>query len=291
MIRKDSKIVVTGVKGQLGYDCVRELNSRGYENVVGIDIEDLDITDEAAVHAFIEKEKPAAIMHNAAWTAVDKAEEFKEKVYAVNCLGPKYLAEAAEKVGASMIYISTDYVFPGTGEKPYEPTDPTGPKSTYGRTKLQGEDFVRAALPRHFVVRISWAFGKNGNNFVRTMLRLAETHDQLTVVGDQIGSPTYTRDLARLLVDMLETDKYGTYHATNEGFVSWAGFAKKIFELTGKDVVVHPVTTEEYKKINPAQTDRPLNSRMSKKCLVDAGFKPLPSWEDALIRYLKEMDI
>ena len=283
------RILVTGVKGQLGYDCVKELKSRGYDDVLGIDIVDLDITDEKAVHAYVANYKPDVIMHNAAWTAVDKAEEFKDKVYAVNSLGPKYLAEAAAEVGAKIVYISTDYVFPGTGDKPYEPDDPTGPSSVYGSTKLEGEKFVKSANPKHFIVRISWVFGKNGNNFIKTMLRLAETKTELSVIRDQIGSPTYTVDLARLLVDMIETEEYGTYHATNEGFCSWAEFAEEIFRQANKPVIVHPVTTEQYLKFVPNQAKRPLNSRMSKAKLTAKGFKPLPSWQDALARYLKEI--
>ncbi len=283
------RFLVTGVKGQLGFDCVRELRSRGFDDVIGVDIEDLDITDEKAVHKLVNEMKPDVIMHNAAWTAVDKAEQFKYAVYKVNALGPKYLAEAAKEVGAKIIYISTDYVFPGDGESFYAPEDPVGPKSTYGLTKWQGEEFVRT-YDKHFIVRISWVFGLNGNNFIKTMLRLSETHKELTVVDDQIGSPTYTADLARLLVDMALTDKYGTYHATNEGVCSWAEFAKEIFKVAGKDVIVHPVTTEEYKKINPNQTDRPLNSRMSKDKLEANGFARLPKWEDALVRYVRELN-
>lgn len=283
------RILVTGVKGQLGFDCLRELSSRGYEDVLGIDIDQLDITDEKAVGEFIASYRPDVIMHNAAWTAVDKAEQFADKVYAVNALGPKYLAQEAAKIGAKIICISTDYVFPGTGTKPYEVSDPTGPASVYGSTKLAGERFVIDENPKHFIVRISWAFGLNGNNFIKTMLRLGETHDQLNIVDDQIGSPTYTKDLARLLVDMIETEKYGVYHATNEGFCSWAEFAKEIFAQAGKNVTVNPVSTAEYMKLNPNQASRPLNSRMSKKSLLDAGFKPLPTWQDALHRYLEEL--
>ena len=283
------RFLVTGVKGQLGYDVVRELRSRGFDDVIGIDIEELDITDEKAVHAYVNSCKPDVIFHNAAWTAVDKAEQNKELVYKVNALGPKYLSEAAKEIGAKIVYISTDYVFPGDGERFYEPNDPVGPKSTYGLTKWQGEEFVRA-YNKHFIVRISWVFGINGNNFVKTMLRLSRTHKELNVVDDQIGSPTYTFDLARLLVDMALTDEYGTYHATNEGICSWAEFTKEIFALSGKDVVVHPVMTEEYKKLNPNQTNRPLNSRLSKDKLDQCGFKRLPDWKDALRRYLKELE-
>ena len=288
--KSKAKILVTGVKGQLGFDCVKELEKRGYKNVLGIDIAELDITNEEAVHAFIKNYKPDVVMHNAAWTAVDKAEEMKDLVYKVNALGPKYIAEACKEVGAKMVYISTDYVFDGKGDIPFEVDSPKSGLSTYGKTKSEGEDFVKSINEKHFIVRISWVFGINGNNFVKTMLKLADSgKTELNIVSDQIGSVTYTADLARLLVDMIETDKYGVYHATNEGFISWAEFAKKIFELAGKKVKVNPVTTIEYKKMVPNQTDRPLNSRMSKASLDEAGFKRLPYWVDALERYLAEI--
>ena len=292
MIDRDSKILVTGVKGQLGYDCLRELSKRGYRNVLGIDRDELDITDEKAVRAFIRAYRPSVIMHNAAYTAVDKAESNKEAVYAVNALGPKYIAEAAKEVDAKMVYISTDYVFDGKGETPFEVDSPKGGLSTYGKTKGEGEDFVRSVLSKHFIVRISWVFGVNGNNFVKTMLNLADSgKKELCVVDDQIGSVTYTLDLARLLVDMIETEKYGVYHATNEGYLSWKEFAEEIFKLAHKDVTVHGVSTEEYKRMVPNQTDRPLNSRMSKASLDKAGFKRLPDWKDALVRYLEELHV
>ena len=290
MITKDSKILVTGVKGQLGFDCVRELKERGYKNVLGIDKEQLDITDEAKVLDFIMDYHPDVVMHNAAWTAVDKAEQMPDAVYKVNALGPKYLAEACKEVGATMFYISTDYVFDGKGTKPFEVDDPKDGLSVYGKTKSQGEDFVRGALTKYFIIRISWVFGINGHNFIRTMLKLAETHKELNVVYDQVGSPTYTYDLSKLMCDMMVTDRYGVYHATNEGFTDWASFAKEIFRQAGKEVIVHPVTTEEYKKLVPNQADRPLNSRMSKKSLDEAGFHRLPSWQDALRRYLLELE-
>ena len=290
MLDKNAKILVTGVKGQLGFDCVRELTERGYTNVWGIDLAELDITDEVAVHKLINEYKPEVVMHNAAWTAVDKAEEMKDKVYAVNALGPKYIAEACKEVGAKMVYISTDYVFEGIGTEEYEVDSPKKGLSVYGSTKSQGEDFVVSSTDKYFIVRISWVFGKNGNNFVKTMLKLADMgKTELNVVCDQIGSVTYTYDLSKLLCDMIETEKYGIYHATNEGFISWADFAKEIFLLAGKNVKVNYVTTEEYKKLVPAQADRPLNSRMSKLSLDKAGFKRLPDWKDALARYLKEI--
>lgn len=285
------RVLVTGVKGQLGFDCLRELAARGFGDVIGIDIEDLDITKANDVRSYVLEKRPDVILHPAAWTAVDKAEEHPLEVYSVNALGPKYLAEAANEIGAKIVFISTDYVFPGVGEKPYEVTDPTGPMSVYGKTKLEGERFVLAANPRSFIIRISWAFGLNGNNFVKTMLRLAESHDRLQVVGDQIGSPTYTRDLARLMVDMMLTEQYGVYHATNEGFCSWAEFASAIFRAAKKDVVVEPVSTSDYCRLHPTSAPRPLNSRLSKRSLVEHGFALLPRWEDALTRYLKELGV
>lgn len=288
---KNAKIIVTGVKGQLGYDCLRRLKEAGFNNVLGIDIEDLDITDEQAVHALINKEKPEVFIHNAAWTAVDKAEQFEGQVYKVNSLGPKYIAEACKEVDAKMVYISTDYVFDGKGERYFEVNDAKDGLSIYGKTKSQGEDYVVAALDKYFIVRISWVFGINGNNFIKTMLRLAESgKKELSVVADQIGSPTYTYDLAKLLVQMIQTEKYGSYHATNEGVCSWAEFATYIFASAHKDVKVTPVSTEEYKKMVPAQAERPLNSRMSKTSLDEAGFDRLPSWKDAVDRYIKELE-
>lgn len=286
-----SKVLVTGVKGQLGYDCVRELKERGYSNVIGIDIEDLDLTDEKKVNEYITNLKPDIVMHNAAWTQVDKAEEFPDKVYEVNSLAPKYIAEACKKINAKMVYISTDYVFNGKGTKEFNVSDDKGGLSVYGKTKSQGEDFVTSILEKYFIVRISWVFGKNGNNFVKTMLKLAGMgKTELNVVCDQIGSVTYTYDLSKLLCDMIETEKYGIYHATNEGFISWAEFAEEIFKQANKSVKVNYVTTEEYKKMVPQQADRPLNSRMSKESLDKAGFKRLPDWKDALKRYLKEIE-
>ena len=288
---KDMRILVTGVKGQLGYDCVRELTERGYTNVKGIDIDDLDLTKELDVKKYINEYKPDVVMHNAAWTAVDKAEEFKDKVYEVNSLAPKYIAEACKGVNAKMVFISTDYVFNGLGDKPFEVNDEKSGLSVYGKSKSQGEDFVTSTIDKYFIVRISWAFGKNGNNFVKTMLKLANMgKTELNVVCDQIGSVTYTYDLSKLLCDMIETDKYGIYHATNEGYISWAEFAEEIFKEAKKQVKVNHVTTEEYLKMVPQQAKRPLNSRMSKDSLDKAGFKRLPDWKDALSRYLKELE-
>ena len=290
-MNKDLKILVTGVKGQLGYDCVRELTLRGYTNVKGIDIDDLDLTKEEDVKKYINEYKPDVVMHNAAWTAVDKAELMPDKVYEVNALAPKYIAEACKEVNAKMVYISTDYVFDGLGDMPFNVTDPKKGLSVYGKTKAEGEDFVTSIISNYFIVRISWVFGKNGNNFVKTMLKLANMgKTELNVVCDQIGSVTYTYDLSKLLCDMIETDKYGIYHATNEGFISWAEFAREIFKQKGLNVKVNDVTTEEYLKLVPQQAKRPLNSRMSKESLDKAGFKRLPDWKDALNRYLKELE-
>lgn len=284
------KILVTGVKGQLGYDCVKELTKRGYTEVLGIDVDELDITNEQKVHEFINDYKPNIVMHNAAYTSVDKAEQNPEICYKVNALGTKYIAEACREVNATMVYISTDYVFSGKGENFYEVNDKKEGLSVYGKTKSEGEDFVLNTLTKYFVVRISWVFGINGNNFIKTMLKLAGLgKTELNVVSDQIGSPTYTADLAVLLCDMIETDKYGIYHATNEGICSWYEFAKKIFELSNINMKVNPITTDEYRKLVPNQAARPLNSRLSKKSLDKANFNRLPNWEYALERYLKEI--
>lgn len=289
-MNKDLKILVTGVNGQLGYDCVKELSARGYHNVLGIDIQDLDITDEEKTKHFIINYRPDVVMHNAAWTQVDKAEENKELVYKVNALGPKYIAEACQKIGAKMVYISTDYVFDGLGDKPFEVDDRKSGLSTYGTSKSQGEDFVKGISDRYFIVRISWVFGINGNNFIKTMLRLASTRDEINVVSDQIGSPTYTYDLAKLLCDMIETDKYGVYHATNEGYCSWYELAKYVMECANiQNVRINPITTEEYLKSIPQQAKRPLNSRLSKKSLIDNGFKLLPHWKQSVKSFVEEL--
>ena len=278
------KILLTGAHGQLGYDVCKVLSTRNIE-YKGVDIADFDITDKMAVQQYMETYRPNAVIHCSAWTAVDKAEDEPEKVEAVNAQGPRNIAEACKAIGAKMLYISTDYVFPGIGEHFYEPQDPTGPLSVYGKTKLDGELAVRELLEHFFIVRISWVFGKNGNNFVKTMLRLAETREEVSVVCDQIGSPTYTADLAPLLCDMIATDSYGIYHATNEGVCSWAEFAEEIFKVAGKQIRVVPIATEQY----PTKAIRPKNSRMSKECLDKAGFHRLPHWRDALARYWKEL--
>lgn len=278
------KILVTGASGQLGYDVERELERRGIEHL-GTSSRELDITDREAVERLMAAYRPDAAIHCAAYTKVDLAEDEPERCWAVNADGTRNLAAACREIGAKMLYISTDYVFPGTGERSYETGDPTGPVNTYGRSKLAGELAVQSLLEKYFIVRISWVFGKNGNNFVKTMLRLAETKAELSVVCDQIGSPTYTADLAPLLCDMVQTERYGVYHATNEGMCAWSEFAEAIFELAGRQVVVHPIPTSAY----PTRAVRPLNSRMSKERLRDNGFQELPEWKNALARYLKEI--
>ena len=278
------RIVVTGVKGQLGYDVCKVLNARGIENR-GVDIEDFDITDENAVQEYILNYHPDAVIHCSAYTAVDKAEDNLDLCKSVNTEGPRNIAKACRSIDAKMIYISTDYVFPGNGDCFYKPEDETGPIGVYGQTKLGGEKAVQENLTRYFVVRISWVFGKNGNNFVKTMLKLGKERNELNVVCDQIGSPTYTADLAPLLCDMIMTEKYGIYHATNEGVCSWAEFADEIFHQAGKTVKVNHIPTSEY----PTRAVRPLNSRLSKDKLEREGYYRLPTWQDAVRRYLGEM--
>lgn len=284
--RKDinMKVLVTGVKGQLGYDVVKVLKSRNID-CLGADIEEFDITDADMTRKFISDYNPDVVVHCSAYTAVDNAEDNIDICRAVNVNGPENIAKVCRELDCKMIYISTDYVFPGTGDKFYEVDDPTGPLGQYGMTKLDGEKAVMANLDKYFIVRISWVFGINGNNFVKTMLRVGKDRDELNVVYDQIGSPTYTADLSVLLCNMLETEKYGIYHATNEGICSWADFTEEIFKIAGYDTKVNRVTTEEY----GAKAPRPKNSRMSKKSLDDAGFARLPDWKDALARYIKEI--
>lgn len=280
------KILVTGVKGQLGYDVVKALNARGI-GCRGVGREDFDITDSGAVSKCIFDYRPDAVIHCSAYTAVDKAEDNAELCRKVNVEGPRNIAKACKEIGAKMVYISTDYVFPGTGETPYETDDPKGPQCVYGSTKLGGEEAIKELLNRYFIVRISWAFGKNGNNFVKTMLRLGKKRDEINVIDDQIGSPTYTADLAPLLCDMVTTEKYGTYHATNEGYCSWADFASEIFRQAGYPAKVDYIPSSAY----PAKAKRPFNSRLSKKSLDEAGFRRLPDWRDALKRYLEEIGV
>lgn len=286
------KVFVTGVAGQLGHDVVNELTKRGH-TAIGSDLlaphYTLDITDRDAVFAAIGDVKPDAVIHCAAWTAVDAAEDCEDKVRAINALGTQHLADACKAVGAKMMYISTDYVFSGQGETPWEPDcKDYAPLNVYGKTKLEGELAVASTLEQYFIVRIAWVFGKNGKNFIKTMLALSEKYENLRVVCDQIGTPTYTFDLARLLVDMIETEKYGYYHATNGGgYISWADFAAEIFRQAGKETTVTPVTSAEY---GLSKAARPFNSRLDKSKLVINGFTPLPTWQDALSRYLKEIE-
>lgn len=278
------RVLVTGVNGQLGYDVMKELTKRGHEGI-GTGSAQMDITDQAAVENTFRKIMPERVVHCAAWTAVDAAEDETELCRRINALGTEHIAGMCRELDIPMIYISTDYVFNGQGERPWEPDDEREPLNVYGRTKYEGELAVEKYLEKYYIVRIAWVFGINGKNFVKTMLNLSETRDTLTVVDDQIGSPTYTKDLARLLVDMLETDQYGHYHATNEGNCSWCEFAKEIFRQAGKEVTVLPVTSDQY----PAKARRPQNSRMNKDKLEKMGFERLPSWQNALERYLKEI--
>lgn len=278
------KVLVTGTKGQLGYDVVNELEKRGH-TAVAVDIEEMDITDAVSVERVITEAEVEAVIHCAAYTAVDAAEDNVEICRRVNAEGTKNIAKVCKKLDLKMIYISTDYVFDGEGERPWEPDDERHPLNVYGQTKYEGELAVEKYLEKYFIVRIAWVFGVNGKNFIKTMLKLSETHEELNVVDDQVGSPTYTYDLAILLVDMVESDKYGRYHATNEGLCTWYEFAKEIFRQAGVEVKVNPVTSDMF----PAKAKRPKNSRMSKEKLDANGFHRLPTWQDALERYLSEI--
>ncbi|AGF59172.1 dTDP-4-dehydrorhamnose reductase [Clostridium saccharoperbutylacetonicum] len=277
-------ILVTGVNGQLGFDIVKELNRRNIE-CIGIDRAELDITDANAVRQHILKLKPECVIHCAAYTAVDRAEDEEEACTKVNVYGTENIAKACKEIDAKMIYISTDYVFDGKGDTSFEVDGKIEPHSVYGKTKYEGELKVKEVLDKYFIVRISWVFGVNGNNFIKTMLRLGKEKESLNVVCDQIGSPTYTFDLAPLLCDMAISEKYGVYHATNEGFCSWAEFAAEIMKKADLGCKINPIPTSEY----PAKAERPLNSRLSKKSLLDNGFNLLPDWKNALERYLIEL--
>lgn len=299
------RVFVTGVGGQLGHDVMNELHKRGHEGI-GSDIAPqysgaqdgsavtvmpympLDITDAAAVSRVLREVKPDAVVHCAAWTAVDAAEDMENqsRVHAINAGGTANIAEVCKELDCKMVYISTDYVFNGQGERPWQPDcKDYAPLNFYGQTKLEGELAVSSRLEKYFIVRIAWVFGLNGKNFIKTMLKLGETHDTLRVVNDQIGTPTYTLDLSRLLVDMIETERYGYYHATNEGgYISWYDFARAIFKAAGMNVNVLPVTTAEY---GESKAKRPFNSRLDKSKLTDSGFQPLPDWQDALERYME----
>ncbi len=283
------KVLVTGVGGQLGYDVVNELEKRSITalgtDIQGLNIQKMDITDAQSVETVIRDFAPDAVIHCAAYTAVDAAEENEALCRKINMDGTQNIANVCKALDIKMIYISTDYVFGGQGERPWEPDDEKDPQSVYGQTKYEGELAVQNTLEKYFIVRIAWVFGLNGKNFIKTMLNLSKTHNRLTVVNDQFGSPTYTYDLAKLLVDMVQTDKYGVYHATNEGVCSWYEFACAIFKAAGIEMEVVPVTTAEY----GAKAARPYNSRMSKEKLTENGFERLPSWQDALERYLKEL--
>lgn len=281
------RVLVTGVKGQLGYDVMLELAKRGYEGV-GVDVEEMDITDPVAVDKVIKESKVDKVVHCAAWTAVDLAEEKEDICRKVNANGTENIAKVCKELDIPMIYFSTDYVFDGQGTRPWEPDDPVvAPLNVYGQTKYEGEQAVEKYLDKYYIVRIAWVFGVNGKNFIKTMLNLGKTHDTLTVVSDQIGTPTYTYDLAKLVVDMCEREEYGKYHVTNEGgYISWADFATEIFAQAGMDVKVVPVTTAEY----GAKAVRPYNSRLEKGKLDAHGFDRLPTWQDALGRYLKEIE-
>lgn len=278
------KYLITGFKGQLGFDLVRELEKRNIHDYLALDIDDMDITNSDQVNDVVTKYKPDVIIHCAAWTQVDKAEDELLKCYKVNVLGTKNMADASVKIGTKIIYISTDYVFDGTKEGLYNVDDEPNPKSIYGLTKYLGEKEVERN-PKHFITRVSWVFGINGNNFVKTMLKLAETRNELNVVNDQIGSPTYTVDLSKILIDMSETNNYGTYHVTNEEFCSWAEFAEYIFESNDKNIKVNKITSEEY----PQKAYRPRNSKMDKEKLVENGFQKLPTWKNAIDRYNIEL--
>ncbi|WP_445506437.1 dTDP-4-dehydrorhamnose reductase [Niallia sp. 03190] len=278
------KILVTGYNGQLGYDVVLAGKSSGLQ-MIGIGSQDIDIRDEQRVKEYVQTIKPDAIIHCAAYTAVDNAEDDKEICWDVNVNGTKYLSEAAKEIDSKFIYISTDYVFDGKGNTPFLETDKAAPIGYYGITKYEGEKIVQEVLDKYYIVRISWVFGINGNNFIKTMLRLAETRNELNVVDDQYGSPTYTYDLARLLIDMVLAEKYGIYHASNEGFCNWADFAMEIFKVADKPVIVNSITSGQY----PTKAVRPKNSRMSKQKLIENGFKPLPKWQDALVRYVQQL--
>nr|WP_295972271.1 dTDP-4-dehydrorhamnose reductase [uncultured Bacillus sp.] len=278
-------VLVTGVNGQLGHDVVKELTQKGHQ-AYGTDRQDFDLTNEAEVKAYVKKLNPNCVIHCAAYTNVDKAESDEDMAYHVNALGTKYLAEAARDAGAKMVYISTDYVFNGNNTEPYEVDQETDPIGVYGKTKLAGEEFLKSTLNKYYIVRTAWVYGINGHNFVKTMLRLGKERGELGVVHDQVGSPTYTVDLAKLLVEMAETDKYGVYHATNSGICSWYEFAVEIFSQAGLEVKLNPLTTEQY----PTPAKRPKYSVLSKNKLTERGFTPLRDWKEALSAYLKELN-
>lgn len=278
------RILVTGVNGQLGYDVVKELNKRGYE-AIGVDRENMDLTNVGEIKKVINNENPDGIIHCAAYTAVDNAEEEVNLCERVNAISVKKIALCAKDLDIPMIYISTDYVFDGTKEGLYIEDDNTCPINVYGETKLKGEEYVKSILDKYYIVRISWVFGENGNNFIDTMLRLSKDRNELNVIDDQVGSPTYTKDLAPVLVDMIESNKYGTYHVTNDGFCSWYEFAREIFNIANVDIKVNPITTDMY----PTKAKRPKNSKMSKEKLIKNDFKIPRHWKDALKDYINNI--
>ena len=278
------KVLVTGARGQLGYDVIKRLNELGIASQ-GVDIPDFDLTDREQTITYLQKSKPDVVVHCAAYTSVDKAEDEKELCYAINVDGTRAIAEACRKIDAKLVYISTDYVFDGEGTQPQREDKPTDPVNYYGYTKAQGEEAVRELLDKHFIIRTSWVYGKNGNNFVKTMLKLAQSKAEINVVDDQIGAPTYTKDLAVLICDLLQTTNFGTYHGVNSGYCSWYQFALAIFEHAGIEMKVNPLPSWKY----PTRAKRPLNSRLSTDNLVKGGQSPLPSWEDALARFLQEL--
>ena len=283
------RFLITGYKGQLGYEIAELLRKNGYKDIIAIDKDDLDITDNEKTIKFITEKKPDIIFHCAAYTQVDMAEDNENLVYKVNVLGTKSITEAAKQVGAKLFYFSTDYVFDGEKEGLYTEEDTPNPMSIYGKTKYLGEQEV-LKYEKSFIIRISWVFGINGHNFIKTMIKLSEIKKELSVVSDQIGSPTYTLDLANLLLDMMKSDKYGIYHVNNDGYCSWAEFAEFIFEYLNKDVKVNYVTTEEYLELTKTkQAYRPRNSKLSKEKLISNGFSMLPTWQDAVKRYILEL--
>ena len=281
------KVLVTGIRGQLGYDVVKTLEARGIE-AVGVNSSDMDITDADRVNAVFDEVRPDAVIHCAAWTKVDASEDQVEETRAANVTGTQHIAEAAARLDCKLMYFSTDYVFDGEGERPWEPEDPVAPINVYGQSKLDGELMVRKYVPeKHFILRIQWVYGVNGANFCKTMLRLAKDRDRLTVVSDQIGTPSYTVDIARLCVDMITTEKYGTYHVANQGYCSWYDFACAIFREAGIAIDVAPVSSDQY----PAKAKRPHNSRLNTSKVMEMGFEQLPAWQDALHRYLIELGV
>lgn len=289
MINLESRILITGAKGQLGSDCMKTFLLNGFKNVLGIDRDDLDLTLKNNVSSFLDNYKPDLIIHCAAWTSVDLAESHKKEVYLINSEATKYLSCYCGKNNIPLLYISTDYVFDGKGEKPFEINDKKHGLSIYGKSKSLGEDYVLEMCKKYFIVRISWVFGLNGNNFIKTVIKLSDRGDKImNVVNDQIGSPTYTVDLSQFLLKLISTDKFGIYHAPNDGYCSWADLARLVVNEIGSPMKICEISSDDYLKLNPLQAKRPLNSRMSTKCLEKNGFCKLPTWQDAAKRYIHE---